>query len=44
MRLRTVWTGLLVILVLVLIVAWFDGGREEQRMVTEPVDLPETGQ
>ena len=41
MRLRTVWTVLLVIIVLVLIVAWIDGGREEQRMIVEPVELPE---
>ena len=40
MRLRTVWTVLLVIVVLVLIVAWIDGGRQEQRMITEPVELP----
>ncbi|MDE1466521.1 hypothetical protein OOZ52_02130 [Aurantiacibacter sp. D1-12] len=29
------------ILLLVLGVAWFDGGREEQRMIVEPVELPE---
>lgn len=28
-------------LVLLLAVAWFDGGREEQRLIVEPVDLPE---
>ena len=42
MRLRTVWTVLLVIVVLVLIIAWIDGGREEQRLIVEPVELPES--
>ncbi len=32
---------LLVVLVLVLAIAWFDGGREEQRLIVEPVDVPE---
>ena len=31
---------LLALLALVLVLAWFDGGREEQRMIIEPVDLP----
>ena len=30
-----------VIVLLVLGVAWFDGGREEQRLIVEPVELPE---
>lgn len=28
-------------LVLVLFVAWWDGGREEQRLVAQPVTVPE---
>ena len=35
--------GLLVLLVLILLVAWIDGGREPQRMIEQPVDLPSDG-
>ncbi len=31
----------LIVILLVLAVAWFDGGREEQRLIVEPVELPE---
>ena len=31
----------LVLLALVLVVAMIDGGREEQRLITQPVELPE---
>ena len=41
MKLRDLWLALLVLLLLVLAFAWLDGGREEQRMIVEPVDLPE---
>jgi len=41
MKLRNVWLVLLVLLLLFLAVAWIDGGREEQRMIVEPVELPE---
>lgn len=41
MRLRNVWLMLLVLVVLFLAFAWIDGGREEQRMIVEPVELPE---
>lgn len=41
MRLRNLWLALLLFLLLLLSIAWVDGGREEQRMIVEPVDLPE---
>jgi len=41
MKLRNLWLALLVLLVLFLAIAWIDGGRQEQRMVVEPVALPE---
>ena len=41
MRLNKVWLGAAVLLVLFLIVAWYDGGREPQRLIEQPVDLPE---
>lgn len=35
-------TGAIALAVLLLLaVAWLDGGREEQRMIVEPVALPE---
>jgi len=39
MKSRKVRLGLLVLLVLILLVAWIDGGREPQRMIEQPVDL-----
>jgi hypothetical protein len=39
MKSRKVRLGLLVLLVLVLLVAWIDGGREPQRMIEQPVEL-----
>lgn len=30
-----------VVLAVMLGVAWYDGGREEQRLIVEPVSLPE---
>ena len=41
MRLRNVWVVLVVLVVIVLVIAWIDGGREEPRLIVEPVDLPE---
>lgn len=41
MRLRNLWVVVVVLVAIVLVVAWIDGGREEQRMIVEPVDLPE---
>ena len=32
---------LLVALLIVLGVAWYDGGQEEQRLITQPVDMAE---
>ena len=40
MRLNKVWLGAAVLLVLFLIVAWYDGGREPQRLIEQPVELP----
>ena len=33
-------TGTGIVLLLVLGVAWYDGGRQEQRQVVQPVELP----
>ena len=41
MRLNKIWLGAAVLLVLLLIVAWYDGGREPQRLIEQPVELPE---
>ena len=41
MRLNKVWTAVLVLLVLFLIIAWYDGGREPQRLIVQPAELPE---
>lgn len=32
---------LLILLAAVLAVAWYDGGQEEQRLITQPVDVSE---
>lgn len=40
MRLGKVRLGLLVLLVLFLAIAWYDGGREPQRLIEQPVELP----
>jgi hypothetical protein len=40
MRLNKIWLGAAVLLVLFLIVAWYDGGREPQRLIEQPVELP----
>ena len=40
MKSRKVRLGLLVLLVLILVVAWIDGGREPQRMIEQTVELP----
>ena len=41
MRRKNLWVGLLFLLVLFLIIAWYDGGREPQRLIEQPVELPE---
>ena len=45
---KTIRLVLAVLLVLFLALAWYDGGREPQRLIEQPVDLPqaqqETGQ
>jgi hypothetical protein len=41
MRLSKVWTAVLVLLVLFLVIAWYDGGREPQRMIEQPAEIPE---
>lgn len=40
MRLNKIWLGLLALLVLFLVVTWYDGGREPQRLIEQPVELP----
>ena len=42
MRLGKVRLGLLVLLMLFLAIAWYDGGREPQRLIEQPVELPES--
>lgn len=41
MRLDKLRLILLALLVLFLALVWYDGGREPQRMIEQPVDLPE---
>jgi hypothetical protein len=38
---KRILIALAVILVAALGLAWYDGGREPQRLMIEPVDLPE---
>jgi len=40
---KNVRLGLLILLVLFLIIAWYDGGREPQRLIEQPVELPVGG-
>jgi hypothetical protein len=42
MRLNKVWVGVLVVLVLFLLVAWYDGGSEPQRLFEQPAEIPES--
>ena len=42
MRLNKVWLGLLALLVVFLALVWYDGGREPQRLIEQPVELPES--
>ena len=41
MRLDKVRLVLLALLVLALALVWYDGGREPQRLIEQPVELPE---
>jgi len=41
MNLRRGWTVLAVIVVLLLALAWYDGGERPLREITEPVAVPE---
>jgi len=41
MRLNKIWYGVLGLVVLILLVVWYDGGREPQRLIEQPVELPE---
>jgi hypothetical protein len=41
MRLDKVRLVLLALLVLFLALVWYDGGREPQRLIEQPVELPE---
>jgi hypothetical protein len=38
---KRILIALAAILIAALGLAWYDGGREPQRLMTEPVDLPE---
>lgn len=38
-RTKVAWAGF-ALLAGLLALAWFDGGREEQRMIVQPVELP----
>jgi hypothetical protein len=40
---KNIRLGLLILLVLFLIVAWYDGGREPQRLIEQPLELPVGG-
>jgi len=40
MRLNKIWYGVLGLVVLILLVVWYDGGREPQRLIEQPVELP----
>jgi hypothetical protein len=40
MRLNKIWLGLLALLLLFLAVVWYDGGRQPQRLIEQPVELP----
>lgn len=42
MRLTKVQMTLLALLIVFLAIAWYDGGREPQRLIEQPVELPET--
>ena len=39
---KRILTVLAVMIVAVLAFAWIDGGREQQRMIEQPVPLPES--
>ena len=41
MRLNKIWYGVLGLVVLILLVVWYDGGREPQRLIEQPVERPE---
>jgi len=41
MRLNKFAKAALVLLVLIVLFAWIDGGREPLRMIEQPVELPE---
>ncbi|VVT17550.1 hypothetical protein [Erythrobacter sp. EC-HK427] len=41
---RTIIGTLLVLTGLLLFVAWWDGGREDQRLITQPVNVPESSE
>lgn len=38
---KTVLWVLTIVVLLGLLVAWYDGGREQQRLIVEPVAVPE---
>ena len=42
MRRKNIWLGLLALLVLFLVIAWYDGGREPQQLIEQPAEIPES--
>jgi len=42
-RLMSLVLILLLFAALAIGLAWYDGGREEQRLIVEPIELPEQG-
>ena len=41
---KRILAALVLVVVAVLAFAWIDGGREEPRLIEQPVDLPEAAQ
>jgi hypothetical protein len=41
MRLTKIRLAMIALLVLFLALVWYDGGREPQRLIEQPVELPE---
>jgi hypothetical protein len=39
---KRILAALVLVLIAVLAFAWIDGGREEPRLIEEPVELPES--
>ncbi|MXO64751.1 hypothetical protein [Altericroceibacterium endophyticum] len=44
MRRKRLWMALAVVIGLFLVLAWYDGGREQPRLIEQPITLPGTTQ